>query len=163
MALSFSDSELAAYLEEDLDAERASALEQALPGDELLLQRLQTIRQQNDSGEHTLDPSGDNKASVAQVVKLSAHTCLGSYRKNKHCSFVPTSKLQVHHLPCRCRRFAATANSESRNEGKRVRQNTISPVSVTFHNVRMRWIHESSTKDINGNPDASSHDAIACC
>ncbi len=54
MALSFSDSELAAYLEEDLDAERASALEQALPGDELLLQRLQTIRQQNDSGEHTL-------------------------------------------------------------------------------------------------------------
>jgi len=54
MALSFSDSELAAYLEEDLDAQRASILEQVLPGDELLLQRLQTIRQQVASGEHTL-------------------------------------------------------------------------------------------------------------
>lgn len=50
----FSDAVLAAYLEEDLDADRASKLEAALVGDEQLQNRLQSIRLQIAVGEHSL-------------------------------------------------------------------------------------------------------------
>ena len=117
MALSFSDSELAAYLEEDLDAERASALEQALPGDELLLQRLQTIRQQNDSGEHTLGSIWRQQGLSCPSRKTLGASAWDPTARTSTVHSFPHRNSQVHHLPCRCRRFAATANSESRNEG----------------------------------------------
>ena len=50
----FSDSELSAYLEEDLDADRASILEEMLVADTGLQHRLQRIRQQIAVGEHSL-------------------------------------------------------------------------------------------------------------
>ena len=50
----FSDSELAAYLEEDLEAVRASRLEEALGQDTNLQERLRRIRQQIAGGEHSL-------------------------------------------------------------------------------------------------------------
>ncbi len=51
---SFSDSEIAAYLEEDLEATRASALEAVSVEDTSLQQRIQQIRQQMNDGEHSL-------------------------------------------------------------------------------------------------------------
>ncbi|MAT11231.1 MAG: hypothetical protein CMM02_09500 [Rhodopirellula sp.] len=50
----FSDSELSAYLEEDLEAVRASKLEEALGQDTDLQERLHRIRQQLAVGEHSL-------------------------------------------------------------------------------------------------------------
>ena len=50
----FSNAELAAYLEEDLDAARSSQLEQALANDVELNNRLNTLRQQIVVGEHSL-------------------------------------------------------------------------------------------------------------
>ncbi len=50
----FSNSELAAYLEEDLDADRASNLEEMLVQNTELQERLRQIRQQIAAGEHSL-------------------------------------------------------------------------------------------------------------
>ncbi|MEL0095423.1 MAG: hypothetical protein VW875_06210 [Planctomycetaceae bacterium] len=50
----FSDTDLAAYLEEDLDANKASKLEATLINDKHLQDRLHTIRLQIAVGEHSL-------------------------------------------------------------------------------------------------------------
>ena len=50
----FSDSELSAYLEEDLEIVRASELEAALGQDKDLQERLHRVRQQLAVGEHSL-------------------------------------------------------------------------------------------------------------
>ena len=54
MSNEFSDADLAAYLEEDLDANQASKLEAALISDKQLQDRLQSVRLQIAVGEHSL-------------------------------------------------------------------------------------------------------------
>ncbi len=54
MSKEFSDVELDCYLEETLDAGRASALELQLREDESLLQRLAEINNRRSAGKHTL-------------------------------------------------------------------------------------------------------------
>ena len=54
MSKEFSDAELDCYIEETLDAGRASELELQLREDESLLQRLVQINAQRSSGRHTL-------------------------------------------------------------------------------------------------------------
>ncbi len=54
MSKEFSDAELDCYIEETLDAERASELELLLREDAALLQRLAEINSRRSSGRHTL-------------------------------------------------------------------------------------------------------------
>lgn len=54
MSKKFSDAELDCYIEETLDAGRASELELQLRDDEALLQRLAEINGRRSSGQHTL-------------------------------------------------------------------------------------------------------------
>jgi len=50
----FTDAELEAYLDETLDSDLATALEQALKEDKTLLERLAQINGRRDAGVHTL-------------------------------------------------------------------------------------------------------------
>ncbi len=50
----FTDAELEAYLDESLDSTRATEIEEAIKGDENLLQRLSVINSRRDAGVHTL-------------------------------------------------------------------------------------------------------------
>lgn len=54
MSKDFTDAELGCYLEETLDAGRASELETQLRSDQTLLQRLTEINVRRESGRHTL-------------------------------------------------------------------------------------------------------------
>ncbi len=54
MATSYTDSELSAYLDEDLPQDRMSEVENALRNDQSLVDRLTAIVGQRDAGLHTL-------------------------------------------------------------------------------------------------------------
>ena len=54
MSETFPDAELEAYLDETLDPDRSSEIEEALQGDEELLQRLTHINGRRSAGVHTL-------------------------------------------------------------------------------------------------------------
>lgn len=54
MTAQFSDAVLEAYLDESLESQRASAIEEALRDDESLVQRLARLVAQRDSGMHSL-------------------------------------------------------------------------------------------------------------
>ena len=112
----FGESELSAYLDEELTAQRASAIEDAMRASPQLLERLSSVNARRDAGVHTL----------GEVWRLNRLTCptreqLGSFLlsalPDDHAAYI-----QFHVEQVGCRRCQANMEDLKQRAGEASKQ-----------------------------------------